>query len=504
MAAHFLIELLGLNAGSSSGRTADFESANDGSNPSPASRTRADLRFYQTWMVEELKRRPVILLAAEMGLGKTVAVLTALVDLLATGEAKRVLVIAPLKVAENTWPDEIEEWAHTRGLTYSVLIGTREEREAAARQNTQIHIINRENVVWLWEFCRAHWPYDTLVYDEASRLKGGSKRTKPGSKARKDGTFAKGRNISEFGTLSRARPAFRRVIEMSGTPAPNGLKDLWGPSFILDRGERLGTSKTAFMSRWFVQNKYDYSVDPQPWAEAEIMERMSDVMVSLREEDYLTLPPRIDNPVKVTLGPKLMEQYRRFERTLYLEEFDVEALNNGVLTNKLLQFANGSLYVDENVSEPVHDLKLQALESIVEEAAGEPVLVAYSFKFDLDRIRKRYPKAVVLNETKDAIKRWNRGEIQMMIVHPASAGHGLNLQYGGSIGVWYGLTWSYEYYSQFIKRLHRSGQKGDRVWMHHIIAEGTADEDVMRVAQSKGATQDRITEVVRVRLENAA
>lgn len=471
--------------------------------PAAPIRSRADLRFYQHWMVDQIKGRGCVLLAAEMGLGKTIASLTAIVDLIAQRKVRRVLIVAPLLVARETWPTEIQEWAHTRHLDYAVVAGTEEERFAALERKATIDIINRENLVWLWRCWGHKWPYDMLVYDEASRLKGGMKRTKPSKRVRKDGTVKPGRSLSEFGVLARARGLMKFVVELSGTPAPNGLIDLWGPIYIIDRGERLGTSKSAYEKRWFITDKYSSKVEPREFAHAQIMERVSDVMISLKEEDYLTLPPRVDNKIYVTFPPSLMKSYKKFERTLYAEEYDVEALSQGVLTNKLLQWANGSIYNDEKEALFVHDLKLKAMDSVVEEAAGAPLLVAYSFKFDLAALRKRYPKAVVLREDPDAIKRWNRGEIEMLLTHPASAGHGLNLQHGGSIACWYGLTWSLEYYQQFVKRLHRSGQKAERVMMHHILARGTADEDVMRVIGSKGATQDRITDVVRQRLRAA-
>lgn len=464
---------------------------------------RDDLRVYQNYMVDRILTDRILFLAAEMGLGKTVAVLTAIRELLDAGEIEPpVLIIAPLFVAQETWPAEIEKWEHTESLTFTSLLGSPAERRVAMKQPTDIHIINRELLPWLWRTLGRKWPYKMVVYDEASRLKGGKKRTAKASRLKKDGTLGTGRRMSGFGALAAARPLVERVVELSGTPAPKGVHDLWGPFYILDHGERLGSSMTAFENRWFDKDRYTHEINPKDHAFDEIMGLTSDVMVSLKEEDYLTLPPRIDNRVYVDLPPSVMKAYRKFERTLYLEEYDIEAVSSGVLTNKLLQFANGSVYDEEGNDQFIHDLKLQALESIVEEAAGEPLLVAYSFKFDLKAIRKRWPKAVLVGEP-DWLKRWNAGKIGMLLCHPASASHGLNLQFGGSIGVWYGLTWSLELYLQFIKRLHRSGQKSDRVWMHHLLARGTADEDVLAAMQLRGATQDAITDRVRVRLEAA-
>lgn len=463
--------------------------------------TENDFEPYQHWMADRAYEQPYTFLAAEMGLGKTPATLYAVRRLLDEGVCKRALVVAPLYVAENTWPDEIAKWRFSRPLTYSVLTGSEAEREAARLQETDIHIINRENLVWLWSrFGADKWPYDLLVYDEASRLKGGGAKTKPAQ--RKDGTFSSPR-LSEFGALALARNKFDRVIELSGTPAPNGLIDLWGPFYILDRGNRLGRTKTAFKQRWFSENRWTHEIKPHDHSFGEITDKISDVMVSLREADYLSLPPLHVSDRYVNLPKSLREQYHRFEKDMVLEEYDVEAVNSGVLTNKLLQFANGSLYLSDDSALPLHDLKLQALESIVEEAAGKSLLVAYSFKFDLERIKKRYPKARVFGDSKNDMRDWTAGRIPMLICHPASAGHGLNFQFGGHIGVWYGLTWSLELYQQFNKRLHRRGQENDHVMLYRILAKGTADIDVGRALERKGATQDAITNTVRVRLEDA-
>lgn len=457
-----------------------------------------DFRPYQRWMADLAYRLPAVLIGAEMGLGKTGAVLHALRRMLDETVIRKVLIVAPLYVAQNTWPEEIRCWDFARPMTYSILTGEESERRAAAHENTEIHIINRENIVWLWQLFGRQWPYDCLVYDEASRLKAGSKRTK--ITKRKDGSVT-GRKLSEFGALSQTRGFYSKVIEMSGTPAPNGLIDLWGPVYILDQGRRLGAKKSAFLDRWFKQDRYTYKIDPFPHSRGEIMGLISDVMVSLREEDYLSLPPLVIDDRWVTLPAAILQQYRRFERTMVLQEYDIEAVSAGVLTNKLLQFSNGGLYQSDGAVVPVHDLKLKALESIVEEACGAPVLVAYSYKFDLERIRKRFPKFRVFGESPSDMRDWNAGKIPGLIVHPASAGHGLNFQYGGHIMVWYGLTWSLELYKQFNKRLHRSGQTSERVYMHRILAHGTEDEHMLAALEAKGNTQDHITETVRVRME---
>lgn len=469
--------------------------------------TRADFRPYQVWMSRTMlgtwKQPDVqgVLMGADMGLGKTATTLYALYKLLRKGHIKKVLIVAPKYVAENSWPGEIACWDFARTLTYSVVTGTEEERLAALRYPAEINIINRENLVWLKRTWGRKWPYDFLVYDEASRLKGGSKRVKKSK--RKDGTV-RHKGMSEFGVLARMRYTFAKVIELSGTPSPNGLIDLWGPIFIIDKGKRLGESRTAYERRWFQENEKAHKFTPFDHSEKEIMGNVKDVFFTLSSEDYLDLPPLIVNDKFVTLSPAHMKLYKKFEKERALDEWDVEAVNKGVLVNKLLQAANGSIYrADDLPVKHIHDEKIDALASIIEESGGTPVLVAYSFKFDLERIKKRFKHARIFGEGKNDYRDWNAGKIPLMLVHPASAGHGLNFQHGGNIAVFYGLTWSLELYRQFVKRLHRSGQKADRVFLHRILAKGTADEDVVRVLSMKGATQDAISDAVRVRLKKA-
>lgn len=467
--------------------------------PPAVIRTEANFRGYQSWMVDYLLKNPCALLAAHMGLGKTAAALKAVSVWLARGVVRKVLIVAPLRVAENTWPEEFRGWDFARKIRYSVLIGSAEDRARAALDDAPVHIINRENVVWLWKFLKSRkldWPYDALIYDEASRLKRGSKRTAVTKRA--DGTKT-GMRLSEFGALSNARGRLRRVVLLSGTPAPNGLIDLWGPLYILDHGRRLGTDRDAFVSRWFKTNKYTYEIEPFPHSEEQIMGKISDVMVTLRKEDYLRdLPPVVVNDVWVELPDKIQAEYDRFEKTMVYDRLDVEAVTNGVLTNKLLQCANGGLYHEDGTWSDLHDLKLKALESIIEEAAGAPMLVAYSFKFDLERILKRFPWFRVFKTPAD-LKSWNAGKLRGMLIHPASAGHGMNFQYGGNIFVWYGLNWSLELYQQANERLPRSGQKAARVFMHRILTRYTMDEDQLIALDAKGATQDSIMNAVRVR-----
>lgn len=466
-------------------------------------RPREMLRHHQRWMVELQRDTPYVLLGSYMGSGKTASVLTALKDKLDAGQVRRVLIVAPLLVAETTWPDEIDEWEHTHDLSYEIITGTEPRRRGRLRKAADIHIINRENVPWLVKELGDDWPYDALVWDESSRLKAGKKRTAGGTKVREDGTVKKPQ-LSEFGAACRIRRHLKTVVELTGTPAPGGVHNLWGQIYLLDQGQRLGATRTEFERRWFAKDPYTRRMVPFRHSEKEIMRRVKDVMFVLKEEDYADLPPLVVNTVHARLPEKAMKEYRRFERTLVAEEYDVEAVNRGVLTNKLLQFANGSLYNEDGDDLYVHDAKLKALDSIVEEAAGQPILVAYSFQFDKRAILKRYKNAVVLGEDSTVVRRWNSGEIKMLLCHPASAGHGLNLQQGGNIAVWYGLPWSLELYQQLNKRLHRDGQKADRVFLHHIVAPGTVDEVVMAALQERGATQETITDVVRVVLQKAA
>lgn len=465
-------------------------------------------RPYQKWMAQKMIELPGVYIGAEMGLGKTAATLYAAKQLIRSGAIKTILIIAPLRVCEETWPDEIAKWDFARDLTYRVVTGNAAERKAALRTPAQITIVNRENLLWLLKgIGLSRWRFDMIVYDEASRLKRGVLKTNPTE--RKDGTFGDPR-LTELGCLVRVHGKTKKIIELSGTPSPNGLIDLYGPIFAIDQGQRLGASITAYKRRWFYENARSRTVEPHPHSEGEIMSAINDVFFSLKEEDYLKLPPMIPVDHVVHMTKKEMQGYRDFERETAIEVLDkwgepevIEAVNNGVLTGKLLQYANGSLYREDGSAFKVHEHKLQALDSIIEEAAGRPILVAYSFKFDKDAIKKKYPWCRVFGENRNDMRDWNAGKIKMLVTHPASAGHGLNFQGASNIAVWYGLTWSLELYRQFIKRLHRSGQKEDRVFLHRILTHGTGDFDVLEVLKRRGATQDQITDAVRVRLERA-
>lgn len=456
------------------------------------------LRDQQHLMADIIRNEPAKLIVAPMGVGKSGATLTALRDLHDSFTIRRTLVVAPKLVAKETWPDEIEGWEHTRVLSYAVAVGTEAERRAAIDADAEITIINRENLPWLAKYLKERgrkWPYDCVVVDESSMFKAGAKRTKRARVKKADGTVAmrKGGNITRFGVMTAARKHIDRIYLLTGTPAPNGPHDLWGQAYLLDQGERLMPTITAFRKRWFIEDRYRHTIEVRPGAESEIMDRISDVMVSMPRVDIVPDPVFI--PIRVDLPPKVMAEYREFERTLVSESYDVEAVSKGVLANKLLQLSNGSLYRDDGTVAPVHTVKLDALKEIVERAAGDPILCFYSFRFDLEAIRSKFPEAVVLSETPDAVKDWNAGKIKLLLAHPASCAHGLNMQYGGHIAVWYGLTWSLELYQQANARLPRPGQK-NIVAIYQIVARNTYDEVALESLNAKGVTQDAIIKAV--------
>lgn len=478
-------------------------------------RKRSKRRKYQCRVSRRIQKMNCAMLQIDMGLGKTGTVLDAARALFDQFEIRRLLVVAPLLVAEETWPDEIEVWEHTRVLSYEVLTGDVERRSVRARIPADIHIINRENLPWLVDFWGDDWPYDAAVIDEISGFKNPRKRTNPTKAAQAEAEkkmeeaarrgksirVAAKRNVTRFGAFCKVRKYMRWVIGLTGTPAPNGLLDLWSQYYMLDQGYRLGSDYKAFTDRWFDSDYMGYKFTPKPHAFREIMDLIADITISMDSADYIELPPRVNIPVYVTFPEKVMKSYKKFERTFLLEEHDIEAVSEGVLTQKLLQLANGSVYDEEKSPVEIHDLKLEALERVVEEHPGQPILVAYSYKFDVAKIKKRFKHAVTLEDDPRAVKNWNAGKIGMLIVHPASAGHGLNLQHGGYIAVWYGLPWSLEWYMQFNKRLHRPGQRAERVLIYHLLARGTVDERVMAALVEKTAQQESVIQASLYRYE---
>ena len=491
-----------------------------------------DFKPYQTYAVNCMLNMPECFLAIDMGMGKTVVTLTAMKKLLFTHKIQKVLVIAPLEVAKDTWPKEIAKWSHLKGKVTHTLLRVEDSDpylkkfEASSRteikyemlrkklmEPTHFHFINKESVQWLVEEFRGkNFPYDVIVVDESSMLKSWSltvkqKPTKREIHGEAEDVIVKKR-FTRFGAIASVRKFASRVILLTGTPSPNGLQDLGGQMFILDGGERLGRYKTHFLERYFDSNRYSRRITPKPWAHEAIMEKLKDVMVSLRSEDYLDLPELIYNTIEVEMPKSVMVKYRKFEETLVSEFLDVEAVNQADLVNKLLQFSNGSVYrADPDNPDAVrkalkvHDCKLVALDRVIEEANGKPVLIAYSYKFDCEAIKKRYREAVSYHDDPNFVDNWNAGKIKIGVAHPASIGHGLNLQYGGNIAVHYGLNWSLELYQQFNKRLHRVGQK-QAVILHHIICKDTMDERVMQVLQGKSANQEDVMNSVRKRMED--
>jgi len=432
------------------------------------------------WIVEKEKSG----LLMDMGLGKTVCTLTAIDELIHDYfDVIKVLVIAPLRVAEDTWTVEAEKWDHLKRLKISKVLGTEKDRIAALNNKAALYVINRENVVWLVKYFGKEWPFDMVVIDELSSFKS------PKSQ--------------RFKALRKVKP--KRVVGLTGTPAPNGLMDLWPEIYLLDQGERLGRTLTAYRDKYFTPDKRNqtviFSYKPKEGAEEIIYKNLSDICVSMKAEDYLELPEKIENVIPVKLPKDVEDKYKKFERELLLplKDSDIVANNAAVLTNKLLQFANGAIYDENNKAIEIHDRKLKALEEIIEAVSGKPVLIFYSYKHDRDRIKEYFKNAKELKSSED-IKKWNKGEIEILLVHPASAGHGLNLQAGGNIVVWFGLTWSLELYQQANARLHRQGQK-QNVIIHHIIAKGTVDEDVMKAIENKNIRQEELLQAVKVRVK---
>lgn len=414
--------------------------------------------------------------------------LTALWDLLLDSfDACRVLVVAPKRVAEDTWPREIQKWEQLHGLTFSLVLGSEKERRAALSKQAMIYIINRENVSWLVENHR--WDFDTLVIDELSSFKS--------SKAQR------------FRALKKVRPMCSRVIGLTGTPAPNTLIDLWPQIYLLDMGQRLGRFITHYRERFFVPDKRNreivYSYKLREGAEQKIYDLIGDICISMKAADHLRMPELVFNRVEVHLSPRERKLYDTLKKdmVLTLRDGEVDAMNAASLSGKLLQLANGAVYSADGKALPIHSRKLDALEDLVEAANGKPVLVAYWYKHDLQRIRERFPDSRVIDTPKD-ISDWNAGKIAIGLLHPASGGHGLNLQDGGSTVVWYGMTWSLELYQQLNARLWRQGQKNSIVIIHHIITVGTHDEDVLRALERKDMGQAALINAVKAQLGGAA
>lgn len=443
---------------------------------------------YQTYATNFILEHPVAAVLLEMGLGKSVITLTAIYELMLNRfEVEKVLVIAPLRVARDTWPAEIEKWEHLKGLTYSVAIGTEAERLAALKRPAHLYLINRENVDWL--IIKSHLPfdYDMVVIDELSSFK----------------SYA----AKRFKSLLKVRPRVKRMVGLTGTPSGNGLMDLWAEFRVLDMGQRLGRYITHYRNNFFVPDKRNqqmiFSYKPKPGAEEAIYKLISDITISMKSADFLKMPECIINEVPVALSEKEWSVYQALKEDMVvdLKTEEIDAVNAAALSGKLLQMANGAVYNEEKEVIRIHDRKLDALEDLIEGANGKPVLVAYWYNHDLQRIKQRFSVREI--KTSQDIKDWNNGEIPVAVIHPASAGHGLNIQFGGSTIIWFGLTWSLELYQQTNARLWRQGQN-DTVVIHHIIAKDTIDEDVMAALRKKEKIQSALIDSVKARIGGAA
>lgn len=446
---------------------------------------------YQQQIVDHIISVPRCAVWASMGAGKTTSTLTALDQLSLVDDVFPALVLAPLRVARTTWPEEVRKWAHLRHLRVMPVIGSEAERRMAAKHEADIYTCNYDNLVWLVQFFGERWPFKTVIADEATRLK--SFRLKQG-----------GKRAQALGRVAHTK--IKRFIELTGTPASNGLADLYGQIWFLDAGQRLGRTHSAFKQRWFQKSFDGYGSTPLPMAEAEIHDRLRDLCLTVDAKDWFDLDEPIVRNVYVDLPAAVRVKYREMEKEMFtqLEEHDIEAFNAAARTMKCLQFANGAVYTDDKGNwKEVHDEKIQALDSIVSEANGAPVLVAYHFKSDLARLQRAFPKGRQLDADPNTISEWNRGAIPILFAHPASAGHGLNLQDGGNILVYFGHWWNLEERQQILERIGPMRQKQaghDRnVWVYNIIARDTVDEMVIERCESKREVQDILLEAMKRR-----
>ncbi len=435
----------------------------------------SDLHDYQVRGMDFIKSRRRCALFLDMGLGKTVTSLTAASDLLDSMAVSRVLVIAPLRVANSVWAQEASNWHHLKHLRVTPCTGSEKSRIAALQSPADVYTINRENVTWLVEHYGKKWPFDCVIVDESSSFKS------PSSK--------------RFKAIKKILPTTRYLWLLTGTPSPNGLLDIWAQMYMVDFGERLSRTFTGYKDRFFESDYMGYKYAPREGSPAKIHALLKDVVISMTAEDYLQLPERIDVIERVQLPAKALADYQQFERELLIELDDgqeIEAMSAAVLANKLLQWSNGATYTDDSGNwKELHDAKLSALADLIEDNPSENILLAYNYKSDLARLRKAFPDAVVLDKEQQTIDDWNAGKTRLLLAHPASAGHGLNLQHGGSLIVWFGLNWSLELTQQFNARLHRQGQTKP-VRIVHLVADGCIDERVIEVLTAKDACQQSL------------
>nr|WP_319776919.1 DEAD/DEAH box helicase [uncultured Sphaerochaeta sp.] len=445
---------------------------------------------YQQYASDFIEQHPVAAVLLQMGLGKTVITLTALSNLLFDSFLiRKILIIAPLRVARDTWPAEIGKWDHLGDLIPSVAVGSTAERLTALERKADLYIINRENVQWLIEETTLPFDFDMVVVDELSSFK--NHRSK------------------RFRALMKRRPVVKRIVGLTGTPASNGLIDLWAQFKLLDKGVRLGRFIGAYRDAYFSPDKRNgqivFSYKPAPGAEEKIYKAIEDITISMKAQDHIRMPELVTNEYKVCLSDEERSAYERLRKELVLDASggQVTAANAASLSGKLLQLANGAVYTDDGKTIGIHDRKLDALEDLIEAANGQSVLVAYWFKHDLQRIAGRLEKLGVsfsTLDTSESLKKWNEGKLPVGLIHPASAGHGLNLQSGGNCLVWFGLTWSLELYQQTVARLWRQGQQSEAVVVQHLITENTIDERIIKVLSGKALTQDALIEAVKAEL----
>lgn len=441
---------------------------------------------YQTYATEFILNHPVAAILLQMGLGKSVITLTALQELFLRGEIRRVLVVAPLRVARDTWPEEIRKWDHLRDLTYSVAVGSVSERRAALQSEAMVHIINRENVAWMMA-SGLKLSYDMIVVDELSSFKS--------------------HESQRFRALMRLRPTVKRIVGLTGTPTGNGMMDLFAEYRLLDLGERLGRFIGRFRETYFTPDKRSadriFTWKLREGAEEEIFRRIGDITVSMKSVDYLKMPECVMNTVPVHLSEEEQKAYDFMKDNLFLQVREsgqlVDAKNAASLCGKLCQLANGAVYAEDGSVVRIHDRKLDALEDLVEASGGNPLLLAYWYQHDLHRIRERFPQVRPLRTSED-IRDWNDGKIPLAAIHPASAGHGLNLQRGGNTLVWFGLTWSLELYQQTNARLWRQGQMAETVVIHHIVTRGSIDEQILEALEKKDRTQEALIAAVKAQI----
>lgn len=449
-----------------------------------------EAKYYQQYCIDKIIEQPELGLLLDMGMGKTAITLTAVERLVYDYfSVRKVLVIAPLKPAIETWPTEVEKWDHLKHITTSLVLGDKESRLKALEKDAELYIVNRENVQWLVNHYKKKWPFDMVVIDELSSFKS--------SKAQR------------FKALKKVRPYIKRIVGLTGTPSPNGLLDLWPQMYLLDSGKALGKTITNYREKWFVPDKRNattiFSWKPKKGAEEEIYQKLEPLCISMKTADYLQLPERLDVRHEIETSKATMDLYKKLERDMILpyEDGDIDAGSAAILVNKLLQVAGGAAYDENGNARLLHNEKLDALDALLGEANGQPVLLFYSYKHERDRIIERHPEAVDVKEDA-AVKEWNAGNIPLLLAHPASAGHGLNLQFGGHIVIWYGLPCSLELYQQANKRVHRMGQK-ETVLIHHLLMKNTADMWVLdQVLTEKDKRQNALLEALKARIKEVA